>query len=54
VQEIDLYDFSSGPVQELALADGDDLQIGLKQCIVPRLQRGQETIASMLVLTRIH
>jgi hypothetical protein len=28
--------------------------MGLEQRIVPRPQRGQETIASMLVLIRIH
>jgi hypothetical protein len=53
VQEIDLFDFLAGQVQELALADGDDLQMGLEQRIVPRPQRGQETIASMRVLIRI-
>jgi hypothetical protein len=41
-------------VQEVALAYGDDLQMGLEQRIVPRPQRGQETIAPMLVLIRIH
>ena len=41
-------------MQELALAYGDDLQMGLEQRIVPRPQRGQETIAPMLVLIRIH
>jgi hypothetical protein len=50
VQEIDLFDFITGQMQELALPDGDDLQMGLKQRIIPRSQRRQETIASMLVL----
>jgi hypothetical protein len=54
VQEIDLFDFISGQVQELALANGHNLQMGLEQRIVPQPQRGQETIASMLVLIRIH
>ncbi len=54
MQEMDLFDFLSGQVQKLALAYGDDLQMGLEQRIVPRPQRGQETIASMLVLIRIH
>ena len=54
MQEIDLFDFLSGQVQELALAYGDDLQMGFEQRIVPRPQRGQETIAPMLVLIRIH
>jgi hypothetical protein len=47
-------DFITGQMQELALADGDDLQVGLKQRKIPRPQRGQKTIASMLVLTWIH
>jgi hypothetical protein len=51
---MDLFDFISGQVQEVALTYGDDLQMGLEQRIVPRPQRGQETIASMLVLIRIH
>ncbi len=38
VQEIDLFDFIAGQMQELALADGDDLQMGLEQRIIPRLQ----------------
>ena len=50
VQEIDLFDFIAGQMQELALADGNDLQMGLEQHIIPRPQRRQETIASMLVL----
>jgi antitoxin component of MazEF toxin-antitoxin module len=50
VQEIDLFDFIAGQMQQLALADGDDLQMGLEQRIIPRPQRRQETIASMLVL----
>jgi len=54
VQEIDLFDFIAGQGQELALADGDDLQMGLEQRIIPRPQRGQETIASMLVSIWIH
>jgi len=54
VQEIDLFDFIAGQVQELALADGDDLQMGFEQRIIPRPQRGQETIASVLVLIWIH
>jgi hypothetical protein len=54
VQEIDLFDFITGQMQELALADRDDLQVGLKQRKIPRPQRGQETIASMLVLIWIH
>jgi Integrase core domain len=39
VQEIDLFDFITGQVQELALADGDDLQMGLEQRIIPRPRR---------------
>jgi hypothetical protein len=54
VQEIDLFDFIAGQMQELALADGDDLQMGLEQHIIPRPQRRQETIASMLVLIWSH
>jgi hypothetical protein len=44
VQEIDLFDFIAGQVQELALADGDDLQMGLEQSVISRPQRGQETL----------
>jgi hypothetical protein len=51
---MDLFDFITGQMQELALADRDDLQVGLKQRKIPRPQRGQETIASMLVLIWIH
>ena len=41
-------------MQELALGDWDDLQMGLKYHIIPRPQRRQETIASMLVLIWTH
>jgi hypothetical protein len=54
VQEIDLLDFIAGQVQEIALRDGDDLQMGLEQRKIPRPQCGQETIASMLVLIWSH
>jgi hypothetical protein len=37
-------------VQELTLANGHDLQMRLEQRKIPRPQRHQETIASMLVL----
>ena len=54
MQEIDLFDFIAGQVQKLALGDWDDLQMGLKYHIIPRPQRRQETIASMLVLIWTH
>jgi hypothetical protein len=54
VQEIDLFDFIAGQMQALALADGNDLQMRLEQRKIRRPQRGQETIASMLVLIWIH
>ena len=33
MQEIDVFDFLAGQMQELALADADDLQIRLEQRI---------------------
>jgi len=54
VQEIDLFDFIAGQMQELTLDDRDDLQMRLEQRKIPRPQRGQETIAVMLVLTWSH
>jgi hypothetical protein len=54
VQEVDRFDFIAGQVQELALADGDDLQMRLEKRKIPRPQRGQQTIASMLVLIWRH
>ena len=54
MQEIDLFDFIAGQMQELTLDDRDDLQMRLEQRKIPRPQRGQETIAVMLVLTWSH
>ena len=50
MQEIDLFDFIAGQMQELALGDRNDLQMRLEQRKIPRPQRGQETIAIKLVL----
>jgi hypothetical protein len=50
VQEIDMFDFLAGQMQERALADEDDLQMRLEQHIILGPQRGQETIASMLLV----
>ena len=50
VQEIDLFDFIAGQMEKLAPCDRDDLQMRLEQRKIPRWQRGQETIAVMLVL----
>jgi hypothetical protein len=50
VQEIDLFDFIAGQMQELAPRDWDDLQMRLEPRKIPRPQRGQETIAIMWVL----
>ena len=50
MQEIDLFDFLAGQMQELALGDEDDLQMRFEQRIIRRPQRGQETIASMLLV----
>lgn len=50
VREINLFDFIAGQMQELALGDRNDLQMRLEQRKIPRPQRGQETIAVMLVL----
>src|SRR5258707_6128738 len=41
-------------MQELALAYGHDLQMRLQKRKIPRPQRGQETIASILVLIWSH
>jgi hypothetical protein len=41
-------------MQEVALADDDDLQMRLEQRIILQPQRGEETIASMLVVVGIH
>jgi hypothetical protein len=54
MRKIDLFDFFAGQMQELALVDGNDLQMGLEQRIILRSQCGQETIASMLVLICTH
>ena len=50
MQEIDLFDFIAGQMQELAPGDRDDLQMRLERRKIPRPQRGQETIAIMWVL----
>jgi hypothetical protein len=45
-----LFDCLAGQVQELALVDPDNLQMRLQQGKIRRPQRGQETIASMLLV----
>jgi hypothetical protein len=45
-----MFDFLAGQMQERALADEDDLQMRLEQHIILGPQRGQETIASMLLV----
>ena len=50
MQKIGVFDCLAGQVQELALADPDDLQMRLQQRKIWRPQRGQETIASMLLV----
>jgi hypothetical protein len=57
VQEVNPVDRIAGQVQELALGDGDNLQMRFEQREIPRRQRRQEAIASMLVwshLSRAH
>jgi hypothetical protein len=49
-----LFDFIAGQMQELAGCDGDSLQMRLEKRKISRPQRGQETIAAMLLLIWTH